>query len=112
MIKSQGIDDKDEGKHPLPLPPLAQRQVMIGGVMVVVVIMMIMMRVMMMLRKRRIVMMMILMVWWRASNPHLPPNSRGVMVSMSAFLACHQCYCAGSSLAWGLNFWAVVCGIF
>ena len=33
-------------------------------------------------------------------------------VSMSAFLACHQCYCAGSSLAWGLNLWAVVCGIF
>ena len=24
---------------------------------------------------------------------------RGVTVSMSAFLACHQCYCAGSSLA-------------
>ena len=37
---------------------------------------------------------------------------RGVMVSMSAFLACHQCYCAGSSLAWGLNLRAVVCGIF
>ena len=31
---------------------------------------------------------------------------------MSAFLACHQCYCAGSSLAWGLNLWAVVCDIF
>ena len=31
---------------------------------------------------------------------------------MSAFLACHQCYCAGSSLAWGLNLRAVVCGIF
>ena len=30
--------------------------------------------------------------------------TRGVTVSMSAFLACHQCYCAGSSLAWGL-FW-------
>ena len=26
-----------------------------------------------------------------------------VTVSMSAFLACHQCYCAGSSLAWGLS---------
>ena len=37
---------------------------------------------------------------------------RGVMVSMSAFLACHQCYCVGSSLAWGLNLRAVVCGIF
>ena len=37
---------------------------------------------------------------------------RGVTVSMSAFLACHQCYCAGSSLAWGLNLRAVVCGIF
>ena len=36
----------------------------------------------------------------------------GVTVSMSAFLACHQCYCAGSSLAWGLNLQAVVCGIF
>ena len=29
--------------------------------------------------------------------------TRGVTVSMSAFLACHQCYCAGSSLAWGLS---------
>ena len=29
--------------------------------------------------------------------------TRGATVSMSAFLACHQCYCAGSSLAWGLN---------
>ena len=37
---------------------------------------------------------------------------RGVTVSMSAFLACHQCYCAGSSLAWGMNLRAVVCGIF
>ena len=36
----------------------------------------------------------------------------GVTVSMSAFLACHQYYCAGSSLAWGLNLRAVVCGIF
>ena len=36
----------------------------------------------------------------------------GVTVSMSAFLACHQCYCAGSSLAWGLNLWALVCSIF
>ena len=38
--------------------------------------------------------------------------TRGVTVSMSAFLTCHQCYCAGSSLAWGLNIRAVVCGIF
>ena len=29
--------------------------------------------------------------------------THGVTVSTSAFLACHQCYCAGSSLAWGLN---------
>ena len=36
----------------------------------------------------------------------------GVTVCMSAFLPCHQCYCAGSSLAWGLNLRAVVCGIF
>ena len=33
-------------------------------------------------------------------------------VSISAFLACHQCYCAGSNLARGLNLRAVVCGIF
>ena len=26
------------------------------------------------------------------------PPTRGVTVSMSAFLACHQCYCTGSSL--------------
>ena len=25
---------------------------------------------------------------------------------------CHQCYCAGLSLLWGLNLQAVVCGIF
>ena len=31
---------------------------------------------------------------------------------VSAFLACHQCYCEGSSLAWGLNFRALVCDIF
>ena len=37
---------------------------------------------------------------------------RGVTVSMSASLACHQWYCAGSRLAWGLNLRAVVCGIF
>ena len=35
----------------------------------------------------------------------------GVTVSMSAFLACHQCYSAGLSLAWGLNLRALVCGI-
>ena len=33
-----------------------------------------------------------------------------VTVSLSAFLACHQCQCAGSSLAWGLNLRALVCG--
>ena len=38
--------------------------------------------------------------------------THGVTVSMSAFLACHQCYCAGSSLTWDLNLRAVVCGIF
>ena len=39
-------------------------------------------------------------------------GTRGVTISMSAFPACHQCYCEGSSLAWGLNLRAVVCGIF
>ena len=29
--------------------------------------------------------------------------TRGVTVSTSAFLACHQCYCAGSRIAWSLN---------
>ena len=29
---------------------------------------------------------------------------RGVMVRMSAFLACHQCKSAGPSLSWGLYF--------
>ena len=38
--------------------------------------------------------------------------TRGVTVSKSAFLTCHPCYCAGSSLAWGLNLRAVACGIF
>ena len=38
--------------------------------------------------------------------------SRGVTVSTSAFLACHQCYCAGSSLTWGLDLRALVFGIF
>ena len=36
----------------------------------------------------------------------------GVTVSISAFLACHQCYCTGSSLAWGLNLCTLMCGIF
>ena len=36
----------------------------------------------------------------------------GVKVSTSAFPDCHQCYCAGSGLAWGLNLRALVCGIF
>ena len=44
--------------------------------------------------------------------PALLGATRGVTVSMSAFLAFHHCYCAGSSHAWGLNFWAAVCGIF
>ena len=35
---------------------------------------------------------------------------RGATVSTSAFLAC-QCYSASASLAWGLNFRALVCGI-
>ena len=38
--------------------------------------------------------------------------TRGVMVSTSAFLACHQCCWAGSSLACSLNFRALVCDIF
>ena len=46
--------------------------------------------------------------WWE----RCVGATRGVTVSMSAFLACHQCYCAGSSLAWGLNLGAAVCGIF
>ena len=37
---------------------------------------------------------------------------RGVAVTLSAFLACHKCYYAGLSLTWGLNLWALVCGIF
>ena len=37
--------------------------------------------------------------------------TRGVIVRMSAFLACHQWYSAGSSLGWDLNFQAVVCGL-
>ena len=38
--------------------------------------------------------------------------TRGVSGSTSAFLACHQCCCGGSSLARGLNLRALVCGIF
>ena len=37
---------------------------------------------------------------------------RGVMVSMSAVLVCHQCWSAGPGLGWGFNFWTSVCGIF
>ena len=47
-----------------------------------------------------------LSLWLSSGSTH------GVTVSMSAFLACHQCYCAGSSLAWGLNLRALVCGFF
>ena len=71
--------------------------------------------------------------WKRESNPCLPLTgqapcrwiqprcapwfamfgvTRGVMVSMSAFLTCDQCYCVGSSPGWGLTFQALVCGIF
>ena len=54
---------------------------------------------------------------YRAAVVHLetPEEARemhGVTVSTSAFLACHQCYCADSSLAWGFNLRASVCGIF
>ena len=38
--------------------------------------------------------------------------TQGVTLSMSAVLACHQCYCTGLSLAWGLNLQAIVCVIF
>ena len=40
--------------------------------------------------------------------------THGVMVSTSAFLAstCHQCWNVGSSLIYGLNFGALVCGIY
>ena len=37
--------------------------------------------------------------------------TRGVTVSTSAFLACHQCCCEGSGFAWGWNLRALVCGI-
>ena len=40
-----------------------------------------------------------MMVSWKLSWA-----TRGVTVSTSAFLACHQCCCAGSSLALGLEF--------
>ena len=36
----------------------------------------------------------------------------GVAASTSAFLSCLHCYCAGTSLAWGLNLRALECGIF
>ena len=50
-------------------------------------------------------------VMWRDNLTH-NGATRGVTASMSAFLACHKCYCVGLSLAWGLNLRAVVCGIF
>ena len=37
--------------------------------------------------------------------------TRGIIISTSVFLACHQCLSAGSSLGWDLNFQALVCGI-
>ena len=44
--------------------------------------------------------------------PNWRPTIKGwcvsVTVSTSAFLACHQCYSAGLSLAWGLNLRALV----
>ena len=40
--------------------------------------------------------------------------THGAMVCTSAFLAstCLQCWSAGSNLSWGLNFLALMCGIF
>ena len=38
--------------------------------------------------------------------------TRGIMVRTSAFRACHQWYSVRSSLAWGLDFRALVCGFF
>ena len=49
---------------------------------------------------------------WIGLFCHFSGSTCGVTVSTSAFLACHQCCCAGSSLAWGLNHRALVCGIF
>ena len=49
---------------------------------------------------------------WPTNTPLHTIATIGVTVSTSAFLVCHQCYCAGSSLAWGLNFRALVYGIF
>ena len=40
----------------------------------------------------------------RLDPKFLFPAMRGVTVSSSAFLTCHQSYCEGSSLAWRLNF--------
>ena len=48
----------------------------------------------------------------RVQGHFLKDMTCGVTVSMSVFLACHQCYCAGSSLVWGLNLRAVICGTF
>ena len=38
--------------------------------------------------------------------------TRGLTVSTSVFLVCNQCCSLDLSLAWGLNLWALVCGIF
>ena len=43
-----------------------------------------------------------------ASLSHDSPMMHGVTVSTSAFLACQQCYCVGSKLAWGLDLRALV----
>ena len=54
-------------------------------------------------------------VWKKHDSQHQDQRNgrtRGVTVSTSAFLACLQRYCAGSSLACGLNLWTLVCGIF
>ena len=51
---------------------------------------------------------------WDQAEVHLWKRrvTCGVTVSTSIFLACHQCYCVGSSLTWGLNLRALVCGFF
>ena len=47
------------------------------------------------------------------TRPTSPHTDRSVWCnSTSAFPACHQCYCAGLSLAWSLNLRVLVCGIF
>ena len=37
------------------------------------------------------------------SNVLWSGTTRGVTVNTSVFIACHQCCCAGLSLAWGSN---------